>query len=177
MHVEVMEAKLWHCGEMARKLRTEHSDALRTIGVSCHHELRRQFDASVFRKAMFINGRLVALGGVNGMKISVWGFVWFVLTEDARQHPIAVTKMVIQQIKEVMGIYREISTTIIPTDESAKRLAIFLGFHVSDDGEGRPAKDRASRRRLAKFIDETSDYRITVGSGTSIVMGYHLGGT
>lgn len=174
-HFEIVEAKPWHCGQMLRILRAEHRNALAKIGSNPHAELRRQFAESSFRKAWLIDGKLAALGGVNGMMLSGWGFIWLVLSEQARRYPIAIVKEARRQLDEIMIAKRELSTTILPDDAAARRLAIYLGFHVADEGPGAPAYCRRARRELFDVIDTTPDARIPLGAGFVFAMGYHEG--
>lgn len=169
----VIEAKAHHCGQMIRLLRHEHSAALARIGINGHRELRAQFDASSFRRAWMINGKLAALGGVVGPLIAETGLVWLTLSEPARRYPLAIIREARRQLDLIMITKREIATTILSHDEAARRLAIFLGFHVADEGRGRAAFTRFGRRDLARFLDNNADCRIPVKGSYVIAMGYH----
>lgn len=169
----VVEAKPFHCGRMCRILRTEHHEALAMIGADIHRELRAAFDASCIRKAWLIDGELAALGGISGSALDAAGYVWLALSKKATHYPVALLKEAKRQLAEVMRTKRELATTIIPTDEAALRLAVFLGFHVAHEGRGQPAFSRFSRRDLAAFICENPDLRIPVGRSYVTPMGYH----
>lgn len=169
----VIEAKAWHCGAIARRLRREHRNALSAAGVDIHRELRSMFDASAFRRAWLIDGDLAAIGGVAGTALSVTGYVWVAMTEQAARYPVALVKEARRQLGEIMGIQRELATTVIPDDPAAARLAVFLGFHVSHEGRGQRALSRFSRRDLIRFIATDENLRIPVGKAYAIAMGYH----
>lgn len=80
-----IEAKAWHCGQMARKLRRAHAHAAARIGTDVHTSLTEMFQASPWRRAWLIDGKLAALGGVAGPMMADSGFVWLALAEfDAR---------------------------------------------------------------------------------------------
>lgn len=171
---QIVEAKSHHCGQIIRRMRMEHQQILLTMGINAHRELRRQFDGSSYRRAWLIDGELAALGGVHGMRLSAWGFIWLVLTERATRYPVAVVKEARRQLEEIMIVKRELATTVFPGDEAAKRLAIFLGFHISHDGSGAPAFSRHARKQLADSIDHNTDIRIPIGPGYAVPLGYHL---
>lgn len=169
----IIEAKPWHCGQMARALRAEHREVIARIGIDCHKELRTRFNASSFRRAWLIDGQLAALGGVMGTKLAATGFIWLALAGIASRYPIAVTKEARRQIDEIMNTKREVATTILSGDLAARRFAIFLGFHVSHEGLGVPAHARIERRRLSEFVENDVDSRIPIAGGYATVMGYH----
>ena len=166
-------AKPWHCGQMCRLLRHEHRNTIAQLGIDCHAELRARFEASSFRKAWLIDGRLAALGGIMGAPLASSGFVWLALSEQARRYPIAIVKEARRQLDAVMVVKRELATTVLNGDEAAKRLAIFLGFHVSHDGPGQQAFSRFGRRSLARHLDSDPDLRIPIGEGFAVALGYH----
>jgi hypothetical protein len=169
----VIEARPWHCGRMARLLRIEHASAIARLGIDSHRELSSRFGESAFRRAWLIDGELAALGGVTGPQMAAWGFLWLALTERARRYPVAIVKEAKRQLAEIMVVKRELATTILDNDAAARRLAIFLGFHVADEGRGAPARSRFARRDLSRFLDTEPAARMPIGNGYVIAMGYH----
>lgn len=169
----VIPARPYHCGQMVRLLRVEHQAAIARLGLDSHRELRERFEQSSFRRAWLIDGKLAALGGVTGGKISGTGFLWLAISERARKYPVAIVKEARKQLAEVMEIKRELATTILNGDAAARRLAIYLGFHVADEGPGAIAHSRFARRDLSRHLDVDPDIRIPIGDGFAIAMGYH----
>lgn len=169
----IIEAKPYHCGQMSRLLRAEHREAIARVGADIHREMRARFDASSFRRAWMIDGRLAALGGVVGTSLSTYGFVWLALTNEARRYPLAVVREARRQLDEIMTVRRELATTIIGGDEAAKRLAVFLGFHVSESGPGSRAYSRFARRDLARHLENDPELRLPIGNGYAVALGYH----
>jgi hypothetical protein len=168
------DAKLHHCGKMCRRLRRAHQEASVRLGLNAHAELRAVLAESSFAKAYFADDELIALGGVIGTIMEPLGFVWLAITQEgARRYPMALAREARRQLDFIMSIKVELATTIIGGDEAAKRLAVFLGFHVSDDGPGSPASTRLERRDLSRHLDLDPDLRIPVGDGYAIKMGYH----
>lgn len=170
---EIVDAKLHHCGQMARLLRTEHHIALAKLGINTHRELRARFDESAFRKAWMVDGQLAGLGGVMGSRLATTGFLWLALSQRATRYPIAIVREARRQLDDIMLVKRELATTIINGDDAAKRLAIFLGFHVSHEGRGARAFSRFGRRDLARFVETDQDSRIPIGTNFVVAMGYH----
>lgn len=127
----IIEAKVWHCGAVIRRLREDHQAAVALLGINSHREIREKFDASMFRRAWTIDGRLAGLGGVTGTTLSMTGFVWMALTNEAAQHPYAVARESVRQLAEIMQVRHELCTTLIPEDKAALRFATRLGFEVA----------------------------------------------
>lgn len=128
----ITEAKIWHCGAIIRRLREEHQEAVAWLGINSHREIRDKFDASTFRRAWMIDGRLGGLGGVVGTAISSEGFVWLALTNEAARHPYAVARESLRQLSEIMQVKRVLHTSLIPEDKPALRFASKLGFEIVD---------------------------------------------
>lgn len=127
---QIIEAKAHHCGAIIRRLREDHQAAVALLGINSHREIRERFDASAYRRAWSIDGRLAGLGGVTGSTISGTGFAWMALTNEAARHPYAVARETLRQIADIMLVKREIVTTLIPEDKLALRFATRLGFEV-----------------------------------------------
>jgi hypothetical protein len=172
----IAEAQPWHCGRMVRILRHEHRLASARVGLDAHRQLRALFDLSAFRRVWLADGEMLALGGVSGTCISPYGFIWLALSEKAKRYPVALVKEARRQIDAIMTTKVELMTTIIGGDDAARRLAVFLGFHVQDIGPGQPAYSRHGRRMLTHFLEHETELRIPFGEGYAIKMGYHAMG-
>lgn len=170
---EIVEAKRHHCGIMARAMRVNHQRVADMPIASLHREIASCFDQSHFRKAWLIDGNLAALGGVIGTLASPSGTVWLALTEKATRYPIAIIKEARRQLDRLMFTQREIVSTVLLDDAPARRMAIFLGFHVAHEGTGSPACSRGSRRTLDDQLESFDSRILTIGSTRAIVMGYH----
>ena len=170
---EIVEAKPWHAGQMSRRLRHAHREAIELAGADAHRELKNCYEDSIFRRVLLIDGRVEALGGVRGAAIGATGYVWLALSDEAAQHPKALVRLARQQLAEIMAVKRELATTLLDTDPAAIRFAVFLGFHVQDEGPGSRASTRESRRRLSEFLKTCYSHRVKVGDGHAIAVGYH----
>lgn len=168
----IIDAKPWHVGRIARRLRIEHLRSAAMAGVDAHKELRACFDGSAFRKALFLDDTLIALGGVMGSLLSSTGYVWLAMTDEAAKHPVAIARLARAQLDALSDSHVELATTLLADDAAARRFAIFLGFHVGEDGPGQRAYSRAGRRRLDRYLDEC-DQRVPVGRAMAIAVGYH----
>lgn len=173
---QIVEAKPYHCGQMVRRLRVEHDRTLIEMGINTHRELRKMFDGSCYRRAWLIDGELAALGGVYAPYLSTTGFLWLALSQWATRFPMAVVREARRQLDEIMIVKRELATTILPKDAAALRFAVFLGFHVSDDGEGARAYTHDGRRMLMEYARSNDACRFARPEGTVIAMGYHHDG-
>lgn len=168
---QIIEARAHHCGQMARRLRIEHRAAI--AGINAHRELRDRFEASAFRRAWLIDGELAALGGVVGGALSTTGYIWLALSELALRYPVATVKEARRQLDEIMATKRELGTVIVPADKAALRFAVFLGFHVADQGLGGPAGTRLERSALRRYLESAPELRIPMADREVIPVGYH----
>lgn len=174
--IEIVEAKPWHCGQMARILRHEHQQRLGACGVNIHRELRVNFDGSAWRRSGLLDGRLVGMGGLVGSPLESTAFVWLALSQEVRNHPLAVARVLRRMLDEIMETRHELAAIVIPEDDAALRLAVFMGFHCDHGGPGSPAYSRFGRRDLSKYLKENQELRISLGNGTCVPLGYHRPG-
>lgn len=170
---QIVEARSWHCGAMARLLRAEHWLALARVRVEVHHELRACFEDSAFCRAWLIDGKLAALGGVRGTLTDPLGYVWLALSARALKFPVAVVREARRQLDEIMATRVELATTLLLDDEAAIRFSVFLGFHVDDDGPGARAWSRQGRQDLIGYLQRATEQRVRVGHGYAVAVGYH----
>lgn len=175
-HFQIIDAKPYHCGQMARLLRVDHERALIGMGIDAHRELRRMFEGSHHRRAWMIDGKLSALGGVLAPRVAATGFLWLALSQWATRFPVAMVREARKQIDEIMVVKRELATTILPNDAAALRFAVFLGFHVADDGDGARAFTHEGRRMLMEFARAAKVCHVPCGGSYVIAMGYHHDG-
>lgn len=170
--IEIREAQAWHCGKMARILRHEHASCLGSTTSDIHRDLRGCFDASAWKRAGFVDGRLVGLGGVVGSALSSTGFIWLAMSQEVTAFPLATARILRKLLNEIMETHHELATVVIPEDSAALRLAVFMGFHCDYQGQGSPAFSRFGRQQLARYLRETPELRMTTGKTTGVVVGY-----
>jgi hypothetical protein len=128
----LIEAKLHHCGQMIRKLRSAQAGALASIGIRSHAELRARFAESSYKRSWTIDGRLAALGGVTGSHMSSTGFIWLALAEDATRYPRQTALVARSQLAEIMVTRCEVYTVMFPEDAASMRWIEFLRFVKAD---------------------------------------------
>lgn len=122
------DAKPFHCGQMIRHLRRAHKNAMLALGGDMHAQLRTCFDASSYRKAWFVDGKLAGLGGVMGTQMSSAGYLWLAFTNGATRYPVALVKMVKAELAEIMETKRMLITGVLQDDPAAARFAERMGF-------------------------------------------------
>lgn len=166
---QIIEARPWHCGVMSRILRREQQAECLRRNVNIHRELRTMYQASYFRRAWTIDGRLAGLGGVKGSVLSPTGMIWVALSEEAMKYPIAIVKEARRQLDEIMRMQIELTTSVSYNDEAAQRFAVFLGFGVGGD----EAFSRAGRRNLIDYMNSEPSLRILAGSHWQIAVSKH----
>lgn len=135
MRIEIVEAKSWHCGEIARLLRDEHKSVWIGLGLRVHHELRAMFDASAYRRACLADGRLAAVWGVSGTAAESDGVVWLALAGWATRYPIEIIRRTTGELERMLRTKRTLRTLVFPADRASFWFAKRLGFKVREDVE------------------------------------------
>lgn len=128
--IETIEAKRYHVGRMARRLRHGHRIVMQAIGADIHRELAQTFDASMFARAWLLDGELLALGGVTGTALSSDGMIWLAASEAALAHRTGLARMVLRQLALVLQTKRRVTALILKSDATSLSFAYFLGFRV-----------------------------------------------
>jgi hypothetical protein len=168
LKVQIVPAKLWHCGAIARYLRVEHAAMLMRTNVPIHRELRATFDRSYYRRAAFVDGHLAAVWGCEGSAISSTGLLWLAMSQYAVKFPMAVLRHARREIDHLAKTKTELVTTLLPDDEPAYRLAIFLGFEAPDGFGGGRARDRHARGPLMGYLRSNPDFLVSAGVGHQV---------
>jgi hypothetical protein len=175
--IEIVEAKIHHCGLMGRRMRKVHRNILESGGLSPYRELMLMFGQSSFCRSAFFDGRIVAMGGITGSILATHSVAWLVLAEEFRNRPVTIVQHARRFLKQQMQTRSALAATILLEDDAALRFAVYLGFHVfrDDDGDGAPATNHRSRARLAHYVKSKRDIHIRVGpiSVIPLAMGVH----
>lgn len=124
----VIEAQAHHCGAIVRQLRESHRAAVVRLGVNPHREMRQNFDASAFRRAWLVDGKLGAVFGVTGPLIAAHGYCWMALSLIGARYPVAIAKETRRQFEIIMQTKRDLVTTLLPEDGVSLRFAGWAGF-------------------------------------------------
>lgn len=170
---EIVEAKRYHCGQIARRLRPTHLEAFARVRLSPHHQIRFLFDHSDFRRSWLIDGEMGAMFGVVGPSMAPVGHVWLFISNRGANFPIAFIKETRRQLDEIMVMKRILETTVTDGHEDAQRLAAFLGFYVSMPPlPGAAAYSRRGRRRLVDELRHNPDLLVPAWGGVAVQMGY-----
>jgi hypothetical protein len=174
---EIVEARLHHCGQMARMMRPQQRAAIIAAGFDPHRVMCERFRESSIRRAWLIDGRLAGIGGVTGTLLSPFGSVWVVPADWAcREHPIALARVAARELDRIMQTHSEVATVLVGDDEPARRLAVFLGFHVGHD-RARIGSNRDHRHAVIDRIASEPTLRIPIGDSYAIPLGYHESAT
>lgn len=135
---QIIDARTWHCGQMARVLHAEGHRSTVALGIRrAHQEMRTCFDASCVRKAWLVDGQIAVLGGVVGTMLSTTGYLWMAVSARARRYPVAFCKEAHRQLAQVMQTKQEMTATIVGDDRTAIQFALWLGFEFAPG----PAED------------------------------------
>jgi len=124
---EIVEAKRWHCGRLARAICWERWLAFIEGGFRPHDQLVQVFEISAIRRTALIDGAPVAMWGVTGTLLSREGGGWLSLTKAAMAHPFALAREVRAQLAEISAT-RQIRIGVAQDDSAAVRFATFFGF-------------------------------------------------
>lgn len=136
----VKEGRPYHCGQMARMLRHEHRDLLLKMHVPVHRDLASAFGDSSWSRAFFIDGKLLAFGGVTGPAMASEGALWLALSQDGLHHWGHLARETLRQIEGIMETKSHLVTIVLKEDMPAIKFAYFIGFGQSEPMEINGAK-------------------------------------
>lgn len=122
MKVEIRPARVGHALLMAKRC-----PEVQRLGRAY---LCQVFRTSTWRRALFIDGRCVGLGGVTGALMGPRGQVWLVLAPEALRHPRVLLREGRRTLNELLGRHGALATLIMAGDDAAARFARHLGFRI-----------------------------------------------
>ncbi len=173
MKIDIVPAKLHHCGILARFLRVEHAALLMRTNVPIHRELRDTFERSYYRRSAFVDGHLAGMWGCEGSLISSQGMVWLAMSQYAVKFPMTALRLAKREIDHLAKTKTELLTTLLPDDEPAHRLALFLGFEALDSFGGGRARCRRTRSTLMRHLRTNPDFLVNAGTAKQIGVVWH----
>jgi hypothetical protein len=173
MHLDLIPVQPRHCGQIVRRLRAAHQAAIGAARMNLHRELRLRLSQSYYARALLIDGELVGLGGLAGTMLDPTAFAWIVLTEEAKRHSLRIVRLLRRELDAVMVHKRELAALLVPADHEAVRLAVFLGFHVRDQGLGSVATCKRERIALRRYLESEIELRVRFQGLDMIPVGYH----
>jgi len=145
--LEERPGKLWHVGQMARRLRHSHAVLLSGAGLSVHQSLRFAFNQSLLTSAFFVDEKLAALVGISGTLLDSEGTVWLALDQEISDaHPMIVARAALRFVDHALQLRRSLVTNMIEADRKSVAFAYFLGFSVA----GRVEANGLSMVRMSK---------------------------
>lgn len=130
---DVEDAKPYHAGMIARRMRDSHRDALLALGFNrqaAHRSLSCSLADSVIARAAFHDGSLMAIGGVCGTLASREGFLWIVACEDVGEHKLAFVRAAKAELLVCANRFSVLRTGIIAADIRSVAFARAMGFLV-----------------------------------------------
>lgn len=131
---EIIDAKPWHVGQITRTLRPEQKKLMNFSNNEIHKILTSVYQSSAIKKALIVDGKLLAIWGVIGTLSSFNGFIWMVISEEGERAPVKVARIARKLIEEYSEIYSTLVTTFQIEDLTAKRFLKFVGFIPADLG-------------------------------------------
>ncbi len=166
---EIVRASPLHLRPLTRTLRTAACITLDRYDINPRLALHRAFMSSHYCRTALIDGRPVAMWGLEGSLLGDLAFVWLVLSNEASSMPMTVMREARRELASVMENYVEVATTVLPDDDAAIRFAIYLGFHNEDEQLDLPLRERIRR------VKDNPEYRFPVGDHYVIGLGCHGG--
>ena len=152
---------------MAHRMRAAAAVSLQGYGFDPRRALHRVVLDSAYCRTAKVDGEVAAMWGIVAPALASTAYVWLVMSDEIGRIPRLVVQTAREELAEMMEVYEEIATTVLPDDEAAIRFALYLGFHDDDEEEPGSHKVRAQRLR------ENPRHRIPVGDGYVIALGYH----
>jgi hypothetical protein len=129
--IEIGEARLHHCGQMARSLRAPTREGMAALGFQTHRELRKCVEASSEPRAAFVDGKLAAMWGMSGSLLDPEGYVWLAVNDVATQYPVRLVREAMRGVDGFLKSKQILWTRILGSDAASQRFARRLGFFTT----------------------------------------------
>ena len=127
MHkIEVKPARRYCCGRMARLVINQAGDRLGTG--SSHRSLVERFEESSVCRALYVDDRLVALGGLRGSLLSISAVLWLAIAPFPKTALRPVLQELHRQLEDCAKTRSQIFSTLVVGDKISEKFAQYFGF-------------------------------------------------
>ena len=132
--IQIVEATTDHAIALAPRLRRHDCLTIATLGLTAQEALVSGVVASRHAIAALVDGEVVAVAGVGFASIlSDSGHPWMAASDRIERHPRTLAVMGRRWLAHAMSQYRQLTNMVLEEDEKARRLLVYLGFHILTD--------------------------------------------
>jgi len=133
--IQIVEATTDHAIELAPRLRHYDCITIATLGLTAQEALVSGVVTSRDTIAALVDGEVILMAGIGFASIlSNSGHPWMAASDRIERHPRALAVMGRRWLAHAMSQYRQLTNMVLEEDEKARRLLVYLGFHILTDG-------------------------------------------
>lgn len=129
----IVDAQPSHVAFLRQNLRQDDANEILRLGVSIEKALWRSYRNSVYRKSIFVNGRIAAMCGVYGSMLSDSGIVWLLTSNEVyRVSPLKFTRIYQEHVEEMLKVFDKLENYVDNEYTSAIRMLDIVGFNIGE---------------------------------------------
>jgi hypothetical protein len=128
---EVVPASVRHVKALSQTFRPAACETLRYFSNDVRRGLHGAFRASFYSRTALIDGKPVAMWGLQGCLLNDSAVAWAALGDAAVRYPVAVVRRAMSELAQFLQDGTSLEANVAHDDKKAIRFARTLGFCVT----------------------------------------------
>lgn len=137
-----------HLRMMSEAMTLDSMETAKRMGMTPLKALWHSYRNSIICKTAFIDGRIAAIWGLNGIMLSDAAKPWLVMTPETQEYPFRVAFRYRKELENMLKLFPVLEEYVPESNEKSIRLLELMGFKVSKNRIpfGKEVFRRAERR-------------------------------
>lgn len=129
--ITIVETCPYHLREMAEAMSADSVDVAYGIGLTPLRALWSSYRKSIYCKTAFIDGKIAAIWGLNGVVFSDTAMPWLIMTPETMEYPMRVAFRYRKELEIMLKMFPCLEEYVPVDNVDSIRLLELMGFKVS----------------------------------------------
>lgn len=130
--IEIVPALPTHIRIMAKQMKQSDIEISKRFGRNPYKALRQVYRQSLYSKAAFVNGKLVAVWGLLGTYLGEEGRPWSLMSDEITNYPYKVLSFYRKEMQEMLQLFPMLVDMVEIDNTKVLRTLKIMGFTFSE---------------------------------------------
>ena len=127
---QIVDSTPGHIRDLSQNMRDNDRMEVCSIGFTEREIVRKSYDRAIWKKTVFVNGKLACMFGLGGHLLSDTGVPWLLTTREIERIPLAFVREAKREVRKMLGHFRRLENYVHADYAAAIRFLEILGFTV-----------------------------------------------